>query len=414
MPQREADGSILWHGFVQDVTERKAAENEQLQLEANLRQMQKMDSIGRLAGGVAHDFNNLLTVIQMYADLMESQMSSEDPLLPKLAQIQRASERAGELTRQLLAFSRKQILNTAVINLNQLITQLQKMLGRLIGEDIELSVCLEPDLWNILADPGQIEQVIMNLVVNARDAMPTGGQLTIETHNIQLNETFLTTQLNTPSGPCVILAISDTGQGMDETTRQRIFEPFFTTKGPGSGTGLGLATVHGIVQQSGGSIFVYSKPSQGSTFKIYLPASTTTPATTARLSSEISDTSGSETILVVEDETAVRDLVRTTLIEQGYTIMTAQDGEEALNFMAQQSQPVDLLLTDVVMPKMSGRELAEQLQEKWPTLKVLFMSGYMDDAVVRHGILTAQVAFLTKPFSRTMLVNKVRETLDGR
>ncbi|MCA9955442.1 MAG: PAS domain S-box protein, partial [Anaerolineales bacterium] len=273
MPQKQADGSMLWHGFVQDITERKEAEKEQVQLETNLRQMQKMDSIGRLAGGVAHDFNNLLTVIQMYSDLMAAQMRPGDPLLPKLAQIQRASERASELTRQLLAFSRKQIMNTAVVSLNELILHLQKMLGRLIGEDIDLSVSLQPDLWNIKADPGQIEQVIMNLVVNARDAMPTGGLLTVETRNVLLDESFLTSQLKTPTGPCVMLAISDTGHGMDEATKQRIFEPFFTTKEAGTGTGLGLATVHGVVQQSGGSIFVYSEPNNGSTFKVYLPAS---------------------------------------------------------------------------------------------------------------------------------------------
>ena len=414
MPQKQADGSMLWHGFVQDITERKEAEKEQIQLETNLRQMQKMDSIGRLAGGVAHDFNNLLTVIQMYSDLMAAQMRPGDPLLPKLAQIQRASERASELTRQLLAFSRKQIMNTAVVSLNELIMHLQKMLGRLIGEDIDLSVSLQPDLWNIMADPGQIEQVIMNLVVNARDAMPTGGLLTVETRNVLLDESFLTSQLKTPTGPCVMLAISDTGHGMDEATKQRIFEPFFTTKEAGTGTGLGLATVHGVVQQSGGSIFVYSEPNNGSTFKVYLPASEDTMPEVSPEPAEAKDHFGTETILVVEDETAVRDLVCTTLEERGYTILTATDGLDALRLVATRQQPVDLLLTDVVMPKMSGRELAEKLEEQWPGLKVLFMSGYMDDAVVRHGILTAQVAFLPKPFSSTLLANKVREALDGK
>ena len=413
MPQKQADGSILWHGFIQDITERKEAEREQVQLESNLRQMQKMDSIGRLAGGVAHDFNNLLTVIQMYADLIQAQLKPDDPLQAKLAQIQHANQRASELTRQLLAFSRKQILTTAVINLNELILHLQKMLGRLIGEDIDLSVALEPELWTIKADPGQIEQVIMNLVVNARDAMPTGGLLTIETHNVYLDESFLTSQLKSPTGPCIMLVISDTGHGMDEATRQRVFEPFFTTKEPGGGTGLGLATVHGIVRQSGGSIFVYSEPNHGSTFKIYLPASRDVAAELVTRPAEVSAATGTETILVVEDEAAVRDLVCRTLAERGYTLLTATDGSDAIRLMANQPQPVDLLLTDVVMPKMSGRELAEKLQANWPDLKVLFTSGYMDDAVVRHGILTAQVAFLPKPFSSKMLANKVREVLDG-
>ncbi|MBK7894817.1 MAG: PAS domain S-box protein [Anaerolineaceae bacterium] len=412
VPRQEADGSMLWHGFIQDITERKKAEQEQALLEAQLRQVQKMDSIGRLAGGIAHDFNNLLTVIQMYTDLMDIQMAEADPLRPKLGQIKRASERATDLTRQLLAFSRKQIMSTVILDLNELITQLHKMLGRLIGEDITLTTALEPKLWSIQADPGQIEQVIMNLVVNARDAMPTGGMLTIETQNVFLDESFLTSQLKSPTGPTVMLAISDTGNGMDEATRQRIFEPFFTTKEAGNGTGLGLATVHGIVRQSGGSIFVYSEPNQGTTFKIYLPASNKEAPQTAQHLSTTFDNSGTETILVVEDEEAVRNLVCSTLEGLGYAVMAAKDGYAALSLMRQRNEAVDLLLTDVVMPKMSGRELAEQLVEQYSNLKVLFMSGYMDDAVVRHGILTAQVAFLPKPFSGNLLANKVREVLD--
>ncbi|MEZ4592087.1 MAG: PAS domain S-box protein [Chloroflexota bacterium] len=413
VPHQEADGSLLWHGFVQDVTERKTAEHEQALLEAQLRQVQKMDSIGRLAGGIAHDFNNLLTIIQMYADLMDAQMAEADPLRPKLGQIRRASERATDLTRQLLAFSRKQIMSTVVLDLNERITQLHKMLSRLIGEDITLTMTLEPELWSIQADPGQIEQVIMNLVINARDAMPTGGMLTIETQNIFLDESFLASQLKSLTGPAVMLAISDTGNGMDEATKQRIFEPFFTTKEPGNGTGLGLATVHGIVRQSGGSIFVYSELDQGSTFKIYLPASDKRASEATPAPPKLLERSGTETILVVEDEAAVRSLVCATLEEFGYTVLEAKDGYEALALMRQRTEAVDLLLTDVVMPNMSGRELAEHLVGQFHNLKVLFMSGYMDDAVVRHGILTAQVAFLPKPFSSNMLANKVREVLDG-
>ena len=412
MPQKQSDGSILWHGFVQDITEQKLAEEAQAKLEAQLRQIQKMDSIGRLAGGVAHDFNNLLTVMQMYGDLMHNQMEKSDPLLPKLEQIQRATQRATELTRQLLAFSRKQILNSTVIDLNRLITNLEKMLGRLIGEDITLSTVLEPDLWPILADSGQIEQVILNLVVNARDAMPTGGMLTIETRKVYLDETIMSSKLNTPVGPCVLLAITDNGIGMDEATKQRVFEPFFTTKDSGKGTGLGLATVHGIIRQSEGTIFVYSEPGQGTTFKIYLPASKEgfEPKIAQPAPSTV-DHSGSEIVLVVEDEEAVRSLVKMTLQELGYRVLEAEDGAAALALAARQEK-IDLLLTDVVMPRMSGRELAEQLSEQSPALKVLFMSGYMDDAVVRHGILTAQVEFLPKPFSAVTLAAKVRTILN--
>ena len=412
MPHQEEDGSILWHGFVQDITPRKKAEKEQAELEAQLRQVQKMDSIGRLAGGIAHDFNNLLTVIQMYADLMHVQMKEDDPLRPKLGQIMHAGARASELTSQLLAFSRKQILKLAVIDLNKQIVELQKMLKRLIGEDIAISVSLTPDLWAIQADPGQMEQVILNLVVNARDAMPTGGQIAIETQNVYLDESLLSSQIEMPTGPCVLLAISDTGFGMDEATRQRIFEPFFTTKEPGNGTGLGLATVHGIVRQSGGSIFVYSEINQGTTFKIYLPASEEAVATIQKPRFELVSQVGTETILVVEDEDSVRTPVCATLEATGYTILAAPDGPTAVSLLAAHNEPIDLLLTDVVMPHMSGRELAEKLQQTWPELKVLFMSGYMDDAVVRHGILTAQVAFLPKPFSSNTLIQKVREILD--
>ncbi len=398
--------------FLLDVTARREAEEAHQRVEAQLRQSQKIESIGRLAGGIAHDFNNLLTVIQMYGDLMVAQMDESDPLLPKLEQIRQASQRASNLTNQLLAFSRKQILDPTIINLNDLITNLQKMLSRLIGEDILLSIVLQPDLWTIKADSGQIEQVIMNLVVNARDAMPTGGQLTIETSNIHLNEEVLTSKIEALTGPCVMLTISDTGEGMDAAIRQQIFEPFFTTKKVGSGTGLGLAMVHGIVRQSGGTIFVYSKPGQGTTFRIYLPASPEYAEPMKISSSEATYDAAEETILLVEDEDALRQLVCTTLEELGYSVLDAKDGFAALTLTEQLPYSIDMLLTDVVMPQMSGRELAEQLTQKAPQLKVLFMSGHTDDAVLRHGILTAQVDFLPKPFSKTTLAEKVRSVLN--
>ncbi len=397
---------------VKDITERKQAEAEQAQLEEQLRQAQKMESIGRLAGGVAHDFNNQLTVIQIYSDLIRERMASGDPLIPKVEQIRQAGERASGLTRQLLAFSRKQMLQPVVLNLNELVSNLKKMLGRLIGEDITFSAVLQPNLWSVKADPGQIEQVIMNLVVNARDAMPTGGMLTIETSNFIFDEWITNTHLDAPVGPCVILAVSDTGHGMDEETQKQIFEPFFTTKQPGQGTGLGLATVHGIIKQSGGSIFVYSEPDQGTTFKVCLPAN-------ENVAEQKDDTSlaailqeGQETILLVEDEDALRELVRMTLEELGYTVLEAGNAGQALGLVEQYQASIDLLLTDVVMPNMSGRELAQELVTQRQGLKILFMSGYMDDAVVRHGLLTAEVNFLPKPFSRTVLAAKVREALE--
>jgi two-component system cell cycle sensor histidine kinase/response regulator CckA len=397
---------------VKDITERKRAAKEQALLEEQLRQAQKMESIGRLAGGVAHDFNNQLTIIQLYSDLMRSKMAKDDPLLPKLEQIRQAGDHAAGLTRQLLAFSRKQILQPVTLDLNDLVMKLHKMLARLIGEDITLSTALEPGLWPVTADSGQIEQVIMNLVVNARDAMPVGGLLTIETSNLIFDERITGTHLDAPLGPCVMLAVTDTGQGMDEVTRKQIFEPFFTTKQADKGTGLGLATVHGVIKQSGGAIFVYSELGQGTTFKIYLPANAN--AFEQRFDSPVVTTMqhGSETILLVEDEIALRDLVRITLQEVGYTVLEADDSSQALGLVEQYADEIDLLLTDVVMPRVSGRDLAQALSARRPGVKVLFMSGYMDDDVLRHGLLTAEVEFLSKPFTRSTLASKVRSVLD--
>ncbi|MCA9873731.1 MAG: PAS domain S-box protein [Anaerolineales bacterium] len=411
-PIREEGQIVGTVVVVKDITERKRAAEEQARLQEQLRQAQKMESIGRLAGGIAHDFNNQLTVIEIYSDMMLAAMAENDSLLPKLQYIRQASEHAAGLTRQLLAFSRKQILQPVVLDLNNLISNLGKMLALLIGEDVALSTKLQPALWPVTADRGQIEQVVMNLVVNARDAMPTGGQLTIQTDNVVFDDSVSKLHLDVPPGPCVLLAITDTGQGMEKETLERIFEPFFTTKQPGQGTGLGLATVHGIIKQSGGAIFVYSEPGRGSTFKVYLPASTdavientVTPPPAARQR-------GSETILLAEDEEMLRELVHMTLQEMGYTVLPASNGREALHLAQRYTDQIDLLLTDVVMPHLSGRELSEALAGQRPKMKVLFMSGYMDDAIVRHGVLQAKVSFLPKPFTQSDLARKVRQVLD--
>jgi PAS domain S-box-containing protein len=407
----EFQGNEFTIAFVHDISARKKAEEAQARLEQQLLQFQKMESIGRLAGGVAHDFNNLITVIQGYCDLMEEAISHRDPLLDEIGQIRLASQRAAALTRQLLTFSRKQILSPSVLALNDLVAHMRAMLERLIGEDIILRTTVEPNLRPVIADAGQIEQVIMNLVINARDAMPTGGTLLIETSNVELDPSYAATHPGSPVGSCVLLTVTDTGFGMDEMTQARIFEPFFTTKEPGKGTGLGLATVYGIVKQSGGDITVSSRPDQGATFQILLPASTGVASAPADSHSQAPVVKGSETILLVEDDALVRELVRTVLHNGGYTVLEARHGHEALTIARQHPGSIDLLVTDVVMPQMSGRKLAEQLSQARQQIKVLFMSGYADDAVVRHGLL-AREAFLAKPFSPAKLAAKVREVLD--
>lgn len=389
--------------------------------EEQLRQAQKMEAIGQLAGGVAHDFNNLLTIIRGYSDLLlNGMLGPHDPAREAVGEIHKAAERATTLTRQLLAFSRRQVLAPQVLVINSVIQDMDKMLRRLIGEDVQLACCLAADLGTVKADPGQIEQVLLNLAVNARDAMPRGGRLTIETANVVLDENYARTHPEVQPGPFVMMAVTDTGCGMDAATQARIFEPFFTTKGPGKGTGLGLATVYGIVKQSGGNIYVYSEVGHGTSFKIYLPRLEQTAGANGPTSDSgatpivqpTARTDGQETLLIVEDDDAVRALTSTVLRSHSYDVIEAVDADEALRWVEEHAQPIHLLVTDVVMPGMSGRELAERLTELRPGMKVLYVSGYTDDAVVRHGLLEAEVSFLQKPFSPSGLARKVREVLD--
>ena len=393
-------------GAVHDVTERK-------RLEAQFRQSQKMESVGQLAGGIAHDFNNLLTVINGTADLALMQLREGDPLHEDFQEVRRAGERAAALTRQLLAFSRKQILQPQVQSLNTVVAEMESMLRRLIGEDIDLVFKPTEGLGSVKSDRGQIEQVIANLAVNARDAMPQGGKLTIETRNVELDERYGSRHgASVRSGPYVMLAISDAGVGMDEVTRRRIFEPFFTTKSPGKGTGLGLSTVYGIVKQSDGFIWVYSEVGQGTTFKIYLPR-VAEAAGRQRRGPTVAPAHGTETILIVEDEEALRHLSKRILESAGYKVLTAANGGEALVLMERHEEPVHLMLTDVVMPGMTGRELAERLGGIRSGMKVLFTSGYTDHAIVHHGVLAEGTPFIGKPFSVAELTRKVREVLDS-
>jgi CheY-like chemotaxis protein len=371
-----------------------------------------MEAVGYLAGGVAHDFNNLLTIISGYSEILLPGLPPEDPRREMVAQIQQAGERAAALTRQLLAFSRRTVLEPKILDLNELVRENEKMLRRLIGEDVQLATQLDPALTPVRVDPGQIGQVIMNLAVNARDAMPTGGKLTIETGNAALDEAFAAMAPEARPGRHVLLAVTDTGVGMTPEVRARIFEPFFTTKGPGRGTGLGLATVYGIVKQSGGFLTVHSEPGHGTAFKIYLPAVTGAAPTGKSSQGTRLLARGNETILLVEDEDVVRTMIRVVLQDAGYVVLEASRGDVALRLAEEHVGPVHLLLTDVVMPQMGGRQLVERLAPLRPGLKVLYLSGYTDDAVVRHGVLQAEVAFLQKPFTMAALTNKVRQVLD--
>jgi PAS domain S-box-containing protein len=391
--------------FVRDVT-------EQRRLQQQLVQVQKMEAVGRLAGGIAHDFNNLLTVITSYSDLLLEDLGKDDPKRDDVQQVLKAADGAASLTRQLLAFSRQQVLAPRVVNLNAVVEGLQKILRRVIGEDVELAAALAPDLGAVKADVGQLEQVLMNLTVNARDAMPTGGKLTIETANVEHEPEYALEREAAAVGRFVMFAVTDTGVGMDEATKAKIFEPFFTTKEAGKGTGLGLATVYGIVKQSGGFIWVYSEPGNGTSFKIYLPR-IDAPVEGVKTAGSLSVPRGTETVLLVEDAAAVRAVAKQVLERQGYTVLEAPDGEVALHVAQKHRGPIHLLLTDVVMPVLSGRRLAEQLALVRPDMKVLYASGYTDDSVVRHGILEAGTAYLQKPFTPDSLARKVREVLDA-
>jgi PAS domain S-box-containing protein len=386
--------------------------SDQRHLEEQFRQSQKMEAVGQLAGGIAHDFNNLLTAILGNTQLLLRELPPGDSKRGDVEEIRKASERAASLTRQLLAYSRRQMLQPEVLDLNFVVAEMDKMLRRLIGEHIELVTAPAADLGRVRADPNQIEQVLVNLAVNARDAMPNGGKLTIETRNVELDDTFAQSHLGAVPGSYAMVAVTDTGAGMDATVRAHLFEPFFTTKEVGKGTGLGLATVYGIVKQSGGYVSVYSEPGRGSSFKIYLPrieASTTATAA----SPKGRPARGSETILVVEDEAAVLSLSCRALESQGYVVLAASDGADALRVVERHGGTIHLLLTDVVMPGISGRELADQLGTRRPGIRVLYMSGYPGDAVVQHGSLPAGSAFLQKPFSPDGLARKVRDVLDA-
>jgi two-component system cell cycle sensor histidine kinase/response regulator CckA len=406
-PLRDARGKVTGLiGISRDVSELK-------RLEEQLRQAQKMEAIGRLAGGVAHDFNNLLTAINGFSELVVSELSEEDPNRPYLLEVLKAGERASNLTRQLLAFSRQQILHPVVVDLNHLLRGVCRLLRPLIGEDIELDFVPEPTLGPVRVDPGQFEHAVVNLAVNARDAMPQGGRLLIETTNLELDEQDAARHEDTRAGRYVLVAVSDTGHGMDETVRGRIFEPFFTTKAPGKGTGLGLAMVYGFVRQSGGQIEVSSDPGRGTTFKIYLPIVSGVPIQSAAPTTVRLPTGNQETILLVEDERAVRSLSRLVLEAHGYVVLEASDGLSALEVAERHNDKIDLLVTDLVMPKLGGRDLAKLLSESRPNLKVLLTSGYTDQLAIESDELAIPVAFLQKPFGPIKLAAKVREVLDA-
>ena len=401
----KADSPAYFEVFAEDITERRS-------LERQLLQSQKMEAIGRLAGGIAHDFNNLLGVILGHSDILDHQIGADGRLRRSVEATRHAAERAAALTMQLLAFSRKQVIEPIVVDLNASVMEVEKMLHRVIGEDIEMAIRLQPDLGRVKADPGQLSQVLMNLAVNSRDAMPNGGKLVIETANMELDDTYGRQHLGAKPGPHVMLAISDTGTGMDSETLSHIFEPFFTTKETGKGTGLGLSMVYGIIKQSNGYIMAYSEPGRGTTFKIYFPSTEENVSPIQKTEQDIP--SGTETILVVEDEPAVRELTCVLLEDAGYTVLESSGVEDAMETAKDAQRKIDLLLTDVVMPRLDGRELANQMVSLRPDLKVLYMSGYSDDVILHRGVLTHGAVLVQKPFTKRTLLQKVREMLDSQ
>ena len=392
-------------GISLDVTERRT-------LEQQFQQAQKMEAVGQLAGGVAHDFNNLLTVILGFCELLLADLDPGDPRQADISEIQKAGTRAAGLTRQLLAFSRKQIIEPTRLDLNVVVADMQAMLRRLIREDVKVVLSLGPELAAVKADRGEVEQIVMNLAVNARDAMPKGGTLTIETANVELDEHYAKTHVAVKAGPYVVITVTDTGTGMTPQVQARLFEPFFTTKEPGKGTGLGMATVYGIVTRSGGSVGVDSELGRGTSFKVYFPradaAETVVDAPAPPMRRQVA---GTQTVLLVEDEEGLRELTKRLLTRQGYTVVVAGDAEEAIRRF-DENPSIDVLLTDVVMPGASGPELVGQLVARRPGLKVIYMSGYTDDAIVHHGVLNPGIAFLHKPFTSDALGRKIREVID--
>jgi len=413
LSEQEEGRVIGVFGVGRDVTKSKLAEGELTACDAQLRESQKMEAIGRLAGGIAHDFNNLLTIITGYSQLLLGRIHPDDRLHGDVKEIRKASVRAALLTHQLLAFSRRQVMVPKIVNLNTIVETIETMLQRLIGEHIYLVTALDPSLGHVKADPGQMEQVIMNLAVNARDAMPKGGKLIIETANVKIPSTNACAAGTLSPGHYAVLRVRDTGCGMDRDTQTRMFEPFFTTKGQGQGTGLGLATVYGIVKQSDGHIMVESHPGKGTELTIYLPIVEGSVEVGEVDTPPMTFPSGTETVILVEDEPAVRTLIRNTLRLFGYTVLEARHGFEAQLISSQYPNRIHLLVTDVVMPQMSGKELADDLMQTHPNVKVLFMSGYSENAMVEQGILNSGHTFIQKPFTPEVLARKIRETLDA-
>ncbi len=396
-----------------DISDRKRSEAALERTEAQLRHAQKMEAVGRLAGGVAHDFNNILSAVLSYTSLVLDDLPANDPLREDIEEIEQAGQRGAELTKQLLAFSRQQVLAPRAVDVNQILGAIENMLRRLLGADVELTLLPAPAVGTIVADPGAVEQILLNLAVNARDAMPSGGKLTIETRNVELDEEYARDHLGVKPGPYVMLAVSDTGTGMDKETQARIFEPFFTTKDKDKGTGLGLSTIFGIIKQSAGHIWLYSEPGSGATFKIYLPRVESEPEDGATPPPPDSSR-GNETILLVEDDDQVRNVACSILRRRGYRVLATTNAGEALLACEQHTATIHLLLTDVVMPRMNGRQLAERLAKLRPGMKVLFMSGYTDEAVMQHGVLESEVAYLQKPITPEALAQKVRQVLGAR